>query len=402
MKKILSLLLLLNFACFSQPSKKINKIQTQNNNAPAPVGTLSLEDWDSRNWTYSGSGSAVFNSNNIVMSGGTSAITSFLKYTYLPTVLNTATTTIRVTMTNTGASDGVVGLGLISRNSATLRHFCILNCRTANKGNLLMYYENAFDSETNPTVIPFTEGDQIEIQMIQTLLSLNFRARNVTQASSYTSLTKSFSITFGSASDIPDVCDLTVLNYSGTNTLNYFKYESDQPKYANYLFIGDSKTHGYYSVSQANRATDQYSLSTNQAIVNLAAQSDALQHYVGMNNLIYKLKPKSVVMCAAFRNNISGSTFDATAKANYLSIIQNAKLFGAVIYHLKALPETSLDQSAGDAYLLDRFPNNKCITPPATWNSVTHTSDGTHPNVTGNGLEKDNWILKLPVKHYKN
>lgn len=400
--KYILLLLALNF--YGQPSKIYKKLPVKNNCLAQPVGTLVYNDFNSASWTYTGTGSATFTTGTgITLTGGVSSVASNLLYTAMPTNLNTSTTTVRVTMTGVDASNGVVGLGVVSNNSATLRHFVIINCRTgASKGNMLMFYDNAFDSETQPTVIPFTNGDQIEIQYIQSLLSISFKVKNVTQSSSYNTITKNLSITYLSgAQDIPDVVDLMVVNYSGTNTINYFKYESDQKQYADLLLVGDSKTHGFYAQTQANRYMDIWSTNTKKSIVNVAAQSNKLEQYVLLNNLIYKMKPKAVLMCAAFRNNISASTFNATAKANYISITQNANRIGAVVYHLKPLPEGTLDQSTGLTYINQTFNPNKILDITSGFVSATNNSDGTHPNVSGNALLGANATTVIPKYFYK-
>lgn len=404
MKFFKYILLFLSLSLFSQPGKLIKRT-TQNNCLAQPVGVLVYNDFNSASWTYSGTGTApTFTPGvGITMTGGTSSIASNLMYTYMPTNLNSSTTTVRVTMSNTDASNGVVGLGVVSRNAAALRHFVIINCRTgATKGNMLLFYDNAFDSETDPSFIPFTTGDQIEIQYIQTLFTITFKVRNVTQVSSVITKAKTLSITYlTGALDIPDIVNLTVFNYSGTNRIDYFKYESDEKQYADLLLVGDSKTQGFYSATQAQRYGEVYATASKKTTVNVAAQSNKLEQYVLLNNLIYKMKPKAVLMCAAFRNNISATTFDATAKANYLSITQNAERIGSVVYHLKPLPEAVLDQSTGLTYITTTYPVNKILDITNTFVSGTHNADGTHPNVAGNALLGANANTVIPKYYYK-
>ena len=399
--KYILLLLALNF---SAQNRIYKKLPVKNNCLAQPVGTLVYNDFNSASWTYTGTGSATFTTGTgITLTGGVSSVASNLLYTAMATNLNTGTITTRVQI-NAATNEGVFGLGVFSTNSTSLRHFAIIDCRISvgTKGNLLMFYDNAFDSETQPTVIPYTNGDVVEMQYMQSLLSYTLRAKNVTQASSYITKTKALSITYLSgAQDIPDVVYMGIVNYSGTLNINYFKYESDQKQYADLLLVGDSKTHGFYAQTQANRYMDIWATNTKKSIVNVAAQSNKLENYVLLNNLIYKMKPKALLMCAAYRNNISASTFDATRKGYYLSITQNAERIGAVVYHLKPLPEGTLDQSTGLTYITQTYPSNKILDISNTFVSATHNSDGTHPNVAGNALLGANATTVIPKYFYK-
>jgi len=383
------------------PNPIVNRrVVVSSGGVPVEIGTiidssiLAEDVFNSSKWTYEGAGSVdSFDSSGIEFSGGTDSLNSILKYTAMPINLESCVITWRFILSGTDASNGVVGCGLVSSLGLN-RHFVLINCRTgASKGNLLLFYANGYDQETNPTLIPFTDGDEVEIRMTKTLLSYTFDCRNYTQLSSYISLSKNLSITYSvGANEIPNISYPSVYNYDGTNKLTYFNVSSTEYKYADLLFIGDSKTQGFYANSGANRFSNQYALNKSIQIVNLAGQSQTLTDYVLLNNLITVLRPNKLIMLAAFRNNISGGTWNATAKSNYQSIVTNAESFGCEVWHALSIPE-GLDQSPGDVWVEANYSPSRIIDSPPTFNVGTDTSDGTHPNsTTGQEKIKDNLI----------
>jgi len=358
---------------------------------PVPIGDIVTNDFQSASWTYSGAGTMTNNASDIVLAGGDGSFNNIARYTALTTALQQATITFRVTMSNTSAANGLFAVGMYSRQSAGLRHYIAVDNRaTVNKGNVLLYYTNAFNSMTNPSFLPFTDGDTMEFVIEQTLTQTNFRIKNYTQSSAYLTLTLNQSIAFGGINqNLMNVFDIGLWNHSGTNTVTYFNYTSQEYKYAD-VFIGTSKVHGFYAATKAQRASDIYATNESRRMVNLGAQSCALQHFVLLNNLIQLLKPRRLIFLDPFRNNIVAGTFDATAKANFESMVSVGNSLKSEIWYHYAIPETVLNQSAGDTYLNTVAPTARIVPVPTGWVAVTHTSDGVHPNVAGNLLLGNN------------
>lgn len=355
--------------------------------SPVAAGSIVNNDFSSSSWTYSGAGTASFASDGITMSGGNANLTTtgHLRYTALPMSLKNVTITARVQITNITASDGVPGAGFLSRRDATLKRFVILNCSTgADQGNMLRFLNTTFEAETQPSKIAFTDGQTVELVMELGLISMTFKARNYTTGGAFVTLAKTLSITFGSGDrNLPDIWDYFILNYTGTNKLTYFDISTTEKKYAD-ITIGTSKVHGFDAATEAATMTEVYETLKGRPAVNLGAQSCALQHFVLLNPLITLLKPRRVIFADPFRNNISGGTFNATNKANFITMVTHAESLRAECWYQYALPEAVLDQAAGDAYLITVVPLNHIAPVPTGWAHGTKTSDGTHPNVAGN------------------
>jgi len=392
-RKFLSTIDFFEMNLYKKELQNFNPLSNSNDNFPnpRPIGELVNNDFSASSWTYSGVGTMTNNANNITFTGGNGTLTNIARYTALTSALAQSTITARVTMSNTNATNGLFALGFYSRQDNNLRHYIAIDNRaTANKGNVLFYYTNAFNSWTNPSFLPFTDGDTMEFLIDQTLNQTVFRIKNYTQNSAYLSITLNQSIAFGGAfQNIINVHDLALWNHSGTNVLTYFNYTSQEYAFAD-MFIGTSKVHGFYAGTKAQRASEVFETNTGNHIVNLGAQSCALEHFVLLTNLITRLKPRRIIFLDPFRNNIVAGTFNATAQTNFQTLVTLGNSLGSQLWYHYAIPETVLNQSAGDTYLNSVAPADRIVPVPVGWVAATHTSDGVHPNVTGNSMLGNN------------
>lgn len=367
--------------------------------APVPAGQLISNDWAAANWSYTAGtgGTATFNPSNITLAGATVVTNNILRYTAMPTALENTVCTCRFTVSGTDATNGAVAMGLVSANSGSLRHYALVDLRnTASKGNVLLFYNNAFDSQTTPSVIPFTNGDQIEIKLTKSLLVITWEVRNVTQASSTVTIGKTQTITYSTPPDsLNDVSYISIFNASGNIVFDYFNYSSTDYKYADLMFIGDSKTQGFYCGAKAARCSDLWAAAKNKVMINLGAQSDSLTHFLLLNPLITVMRPKKLIM-HSISNDIRLGTWNATTQGYYASIVSNAQAFGCDVWHHNGIPETVLDLTPLNTYQAANYPANRIVAAPPSWVAATdNVADGVHPNSTGNG--KLNTNLQLYV-----
>lgn len=349
---------------------------------PEPIGLILNNDFTSGAWAaIDGVGTYTFNASDITMSGNSSVapIQGYGLKSNRYTSCENSVFYIDVEVSATSR----VGAGFYAVTQGTLTNLFL-------DSSIQACFDNALKATTYPTVLTWVAGNTVRITFTRSFAAMTLAINNITNPNTLNAV-QSLSSVFGTPSTERACSGLTQLfisNWGGTsNKVVGINYSSTDWKYADILFIGTSKTAGFYCSTKANRFSDLYATATGKAVNNWATSSGTTATYLLQAAEIIEMQPKAVYIegpCNDVRNAVS----EATIEANMNSFISQLRIGipRVKLYIQLCWPElTAVNFTVLNAYLSTLAAADLVVIPTTGFNTATMlNADNIHINATGN------------------
>ncbi len=340
----------------------------------------SASSWSTTNGFTVNGGTVTVTSNKLDFSGGSNDFTKSLDYNYY-TCLDKITLEADIKITNGAA---IFGLGTNSVVSAQSIDF---GGGMNASGTVYLASGTALLSQrvTSATNLVFSVNDIIHIIVEKDQYTIRVRVNNVTQPTQpIISLEQSFVYTPIPADLLPlNTGKPCIWNSGGTFTVNSFSIRSNDFKNAN-LFIGDSKT-ARRSVETGGKGYNDFLSANYYNVTSNAGNSEITDNVLLRIPEITALNPARIFLNIG-RNDLAAGTPLDTITAHLTSIFNQLTTNGFTVNFLLGFYETTVNQSALNAWIVSTYPNNYIDT-----SGPISLTDGVHPDRLGH-LQIYNWI----------
>lgn len=379
-----------------------------------PLGTLyNSNSWASgADFTLVGSPTISYTGNKINVSGGNQAISNTLGTNnsafnqVIKITAYGATTLERWRMytrfkvniapgsTTYGLATGTYSISTGGSISNAMGYFNMSTNAGTGTGAILVGTGNN-SASLSPTALTFSQNDYVALITERIGDRLFQTAKNITTGLSV--VTTSYVYDPSSSSNIlmPNTSDFAIANLGGSYIIDSISITSDEAKYANALFVGDSKLSGYATGFDVRIPALLNRKLTN--VVVSSGQGDRTQDVLNHIAEIIALKPRQAIVCIG-RNDIAGGVSTATWEANLSNIVSQLQSAGIAVNVLDAIYETNTNQATLLSYVPATFPNNYIGTYAPGSGTGTVATDGVHPNLLGAKIVADviynNLVLK--------
>lgn len=238
-------------------------------------------------------------------------------------------------------------------------------------------------------LLTFSPTDILEIKADQRGYNFSVSIRNVTTISEPIICKFTFRTKFGSATvSIPNTSRITLWNLGGEFTINSLSWFVYEPKNAEMLIVGDSKSVGYYVSGHGQRYSDllnNYYTNT----INASGNGDSVLDVLHRVDEIVNLKPKRLLM-AIGSNSIRHSLPNYIQ--DYDTIVSKATAAGIEVFHLIGFYEPTLNQSVLSNHIYSKYPLSNIIDCLVATTMDGLLVDVAHMNDLGNKIVADTII----------
>jgi lysophospholipase L1-like esterase len=339
---------------------------------------------DLKEFTVAGSGIAVDDRKQIVLSGGAGSFDNYIALDASQNddqrVVSEATLVVGTPPSGSYCSGrgenygiGIGKQGTSSRTTNTL--VGVFNTGNARTGTIRIQNPSGTGSRTVANSSCVTPGD---------IIRLVFAQEDNTVYFDYANLTKNLHARVQVTTPMlpgPPVYTLTnsskfaLYAMGGKFTLLKWRIYSLQPSSPLTAFVGDSKTAGYFAGDPGKRFSNL--LTRYGPVVNLAGEGDTTTDVLNDLPYILAFRPKSVVLCIGYNDIGSGLPYAETQR-QYTDTVSQLTAAGIKVIHL-LLPSTyAVDMGPFNAWVAGQFTN--VVVVPA----VDLSADKIHPSAKGN------------------
>lgn len=352
-------------------------------NAPEPIGLILSNDFSPSTWTaIDVTGTYTFNVSDFEMSGNNSShliqndgllgpLTSCENSVWWVDVVVSATSR--------------TGCGFHSALNGTLTNLFT-------DSSVQACFDNTLKATTYPTLLTWAAGNTLRITFTRTFGAMTLEISNITNPNTL-NVVQALSNVYGAPSTeraTSGLKQLFISNWRGTsNRIVGMNYSSTDWRYADVLFVGTSKTSGFYCDLKANRMTDLYEAATGKRTNNWATSSGTTATYLLQAAEIISVQPKAVYIEGPC-NDVRNAVLEATIEANMNSFISQLRigLPGVKIYVQLCWPElTGLNFTTVNAYLSTLAAADLVVIPTTGFDTATHlNADNIHINTAGQAL----------------
>lgn len=358
------------------------------------------------NYTINGGASWVCDGLKLTTSGGTGVYTSNLGRSLNPTCSEKHIHTIdfKITSIPSGTTYGI-GVGVLGTNPNDRRSY-VLRCVTTNDANqgktFLDTAQGGATTFTNRKIsassFAVNQNDVLRLVVERSLSIIKWTFTNVTTGNTYSdSFTFSFAFATGLNVHVPhSTGQFALFSFGGTFEVTNWNVVSKDYNNPKTLFIGDSITYGIFADDVKNRWATKCMGDTHNLYNVSGGGSDKTNEVITKIIELVNMKPKYAVLMIG-GNDYAFGVADATAKANYESIVLRLKSAGITVIHCLATPRNTLDLRAFNNYLLSKYGSTDVViksTYNHLWDSATsfsmkaiyNSGDGVHPNALGHSV----------------
>lgn len=244
-------------------------------------------------------------------------------------------------------------------------------------------------------------GDSIKMRLTRTKGQFVFKVTDL-NTSVTASDTATFNYTYPGNFIIPATGRMGIAKWgTGIDTIRSYTMFSNSVRDPWLVFIGDSKTTGYYAGSQSARFAELAGLNAlYQPFAVYSSPGDRTQDCVNaLAYIVNYVHPKNVILCIG-RNDISsfGAPFWAQGQYNYERITGTLEGSGARVIHLLPIPETTLNQTSLTTFISALVGSRNTIDPTVGFvNGTMLAGDGVHPNASGHTQVSTNIINQAKI-----
>ena len=328
---------------------------------------------------------------NLIFTGGAQNFTQTLDYNYYTTLPQWSMAMDIITGAASSTSSGV-GIGLRSAQVSGAYYSIAANMdMTSNgtRGTLSIQTPSAVLASSS-TQLTFSAGDTIQLTLTRNQDLMTATVSDLTTGSAAVTVTYQFAFTY-LAAVTPNIGKFAIFNFGGTQTVTNLAVSTQAPKNADVVFVGDSKTAGYYAGTWLNIWATQ--LQNNVKSFALAGGSDQTPDVLNDLPEIISIHPSAVVLNIG-RNDICGGGGIPlpTTEANYASIVSQLQASNIAVYHLLPLyePIGLCNQSAFTSWIQANYPAANIIDSGMENYAGTASNvlapDNVHPNAFAEGL----------------
>lgn len=380
------------------------------NRVASEIGTIFSDSFSrasvGANYTISGGASWICDGTKLTTSGGTGVYTSNLGRSLNPTCLEKHVHTVDFKMTSvpSGTSYGI-GVGVLGTNSNDRRSYvlrCIMTNDAISGKTYLDTAQGGSTTFTNRKIstssVTVSQNDLFRLVVERDMATIKWTLTNVTTGSFYSD-SFTFSYAFASGLNVHVVHstgNFTMFSFGGTFEVTNWTVSSKEYVNPKTLFIGDSITYGIFADDVKNRWATKCMGETHNIYNVSGGGSDKTNEVLTKIKELVNMKPKYAVLMIG-GNDYAFGVADATAKANYESIVLRLKSAGITVIHCLATPRNTLDLRAFNNYLLSKYGSTDVVikgTYNHLWDSATsfnmraiyNSGDGVHPNALGHSV----------------
>lgn len=259
--------------------------------------------------------------------------------------------------------------------------------------------QNIIDSATFPGTIAL--GDSIK--MIMTRNKGQFITKVTDLNTSVTvSDTAIFNYTYPGNFIIPASGRWGIAGFgTGIDTVRTLTIGSNSIVNPKVIFLGDSKTAGYYATAQNLRYGEQ--VGANSIYQPYAIYADpgdrTIDCLANIPYIIQYVKPKYVFLNIG-RNDLNsfGVPFCSSCQTNYENIVSRLEGAGIKVFHVLPIPESLLVQTSINTFITTFYGTANTIDPSIGFVTGTMLAgDGVHPNASGHTTVATNFVNAMKL-----
>ncbi len=363
---------------FSYAPVNVNKLL---NRQPTVGSIYNKSSWANlTGLTPNGTTPTVNGSNQLAFSGGANTFTQTLDINYVTCLEKWAMSVSIIADTPTLTS---YGLGIGIRSNSSYAQYGVtgyVDLSTNATRGIVRVYAGSTSVAVSTTALSFSAGDTIQITISRNYNYISVVASNLTTKAAASVANYYFVLTYSAPFIMPNSGKFAVYNFGGNQIVTSLSVRSNAIKNPDILFVGDSKTVGYYSGAKAGRFADIVGAHY-QTQVNAGGNDGTVEVLARIPEII-SILPKIVVLNIG-RNDI-GAISAPTIYANYASIVSQLQAAGITVYHLLPIYETTANQAALTANIIATFGAANCIADQVVNYSGTASTvlvaDNIHPN----------------------
>lgn len=256
------------------------------------------------------------------------------------------------------------------------------------QGKIVLFTGTTYNQITASTdSVDFAVADQIRLTLERDGMLITASAINLTNPNRTATISKLYSAAQGSTFQVENIGRFAIFNIGGSFFVNSLVVTTKVPRYANLAVVGDSKTQGYFTTTQANRYGDILN-KVYKPTITLGSGSDRTKEVSSRLPELFALHPKKVLLAIGSNDVRQGLESSAVIYARYDSITNAIEAQGISVYHLP-MWETSISLAGLRTHIITTFPTGRVIdayTAMQTAGSSILASDGVHPNNAGFAL----------------
>lgn len=371
-----------------------------NNSEPEIFGFRYNEStWSNLNdFINAGAVVTVDSNSKLNFSGGASNFSQKLQIDD-PTCIENWTSKILFKVTTNG--DGLA-LGSYAYNQSGVNTNLLAKFNTST-GELSMGIGNGVAGPTTyftaTGTLIFSSTDLLEMAITQRGYSISASIRNITTNSS--ALTSKYTYFTGNIfRTLPNTRRVSLWNLGGSFIVENLSWYIYEPKNAEMLVVGDSKTSGTRYTLQGQRYVDILN-NYYTRVINASGDGDTILDVLHRIDEVINLRPKRLVM-AIGSNSIRGNF--PNYLEDYDTIVSKATSVGIEVFHLIGFYEGSIDQTPLSDHIYSKYPLSNIIDCLSPTNQAGLLADFAHLNDTGNQFVANTIITsgKLLKGQYTN
>jgi lysophospholipase L1-like esterase len=335
--------------------------------------------WSNLNDFYNDGSSAVIAGGAIALSGGDNTFTHGLYYNYyslLPYVRQEIH--IKSGPASSTSYGDALTLGTYYRAMVKLDE-----TNTATSGKLTLYTGQDVLSATSTASLNFTPGDSLALSLERNQDTLVGTARNITTNS--TPVTVSFVYTSLSTPNLyPHTGQYGIIHLGGNTQVGSWKIDSKTYKNATAVFLGDSKTAGFYASSPEQTFARQVGKRIPNTF-NLGSPGENTQDLLNRISEVIALHPKQLFLAIGTNDFLQGEA-PSVWQAHFASIVSQLQAAGIRVFILNALYDTQGGSNVIAAYVNATYPSSMVIHTYEAGLAIGATavaSDGVHLSPIG-------------------
>lgn len=246
---------------------------------------------------------------------------------------------------------------------------------------------NGTTKANNLTGLSISTGDSLTLTLERVKGTLPTYVATIINNTTSTSRSCTYNtIDFLSTAELTNTCcRWAIYNIGGDSTISTWDVYSSAQKDVDFCYVGYSIPEGYNSGSFPNSWPEQAMIGSPYSFTKLCSQSSTSQSFIDSLPELLACNAKVYIMAGILGNDKLQGVADATADANYNSLVSNFKGIGASVIHIKESPRNAFSMVPVNARIVTNAGTDTVVDlytfgASGTNLAAIYDTDGTHPN----------------------
>lgn len=264
--------------------------------------------------------------------------------------------------------------------------YAFITGNVANKGKHVWVVNDTVAFYSSGT-LAVSAGDSICTTIEKIGASYIMTSINLTQGGSLTDI-YTFSFIYPATLLIPPYIKFGLCSFGGQHTVYFFNVSTNEVEDCDILFIGDSKTVGYYAGSEANTFTNliKTDFPTKKICVS-AGGGGTTKSALKVIEELKSYNAKKVFIFLGCNDVRIGSAYQTF----YPQLVDELEKNGSEIYHILSAPENAIDVTSLNTFISTRYVSGNILNAytllwsgfSTSLNVIYNSGDGVHLNAAG-------------------